>query len=34
MIDFVTSQFATSRNKDFFGQDGGGRKLPYVFYGF
>lgn len=29
------SQIATSRNKDFFsGRNGGGRKHPYVFYGF
>jgi len=34
-VEFVKSQFATSRNKDFFsGRNGGGRKLPYVFYGF
>ena len=31
-VDVVKSQFATSRNKDFFsGQNGGGRKLPYAF---
>lgn len=31
-VEFVKSQFATSRNKDFFsGQNGGGRKLPYAF---
>lgn len=30
-VDFVKSQFATSRNNIFEGQDGGTRKLPYAF---
>lgn len=30
-VDFVKSQFATSRNNMFEGQDGGTRKLPYAF---
>ena len=31
-IDFVKSQFATSRNYNMYeGQDGGRRKAPYVF---
>ena len=31
-VDFVKSQFATSRNERLFeGQEGGSRKLPYAF---